>query len=443
MNNAIARQMYFLAQKLRGENTPDKLEELKRIQWLSPPKIRLQQQQMIEKIIKYATEHVSLYRERLRGIKGYEEFERIPLLTRKEVMTNLDSLISEDCSRNSLLKYHSSGSTGEPVTLYFTPQAMGYFHAAQYRGFSWYGLEPTDRCIKFWGVPFETTARLKEYLKDFVMNRNRISAFNMSEGAMASYYRESLRFRPLYLYGYALALFRFGQYLKETGRDGRALNLKVVISTAEVLYEHQRFLLEEVFGCRVVNEYGAAEVGIIGFECPDGGIHIANENVYLEVLRDGRPAKEGEVGDVVVTGLRNHAMPLIRYKLGDLAAVPSKEHCPCGRGLPLIKSLAGRDNDMVVTAEGKILHSEIFAYINRDLIKDGHRIREFKIIQTAKDLLRVLVPKDTGDNTLFALQQQIKRHIGWDMRIQVEHVDEIPRERSGKVRYFVSELPRL
>jgi phenylacetate-CoA ligase len=199
--------------------------------------------------------------------------------------------------------------------------------------------------------------------------------------------------------------------------------------------------LEEVFGCRVVNEYGAAEVGIIGFECADGGIHITSENVYLEVLRDGGPAEEGEVGEVVVTGLRNHAMPLIRYKLGDLA-IPSKEYCPCGRELPLIKSIEGRDNDIVVTSAGKILHSEIFAYINRNLIKEGYHIREFKIIQNAKDMLRVLVPRDTRDNTLLALRQQIKKHIGSDMRILVEHVDEIPRERSGKVRYFVSELPR-
>jgi phenylacetate-CoA ligase len=436
----MTRTIYFLAQRLRGEDTPEKLAELDRMQWLQRGQIELQQRQMVEDTLRYAAEHVPFYRKRLRGIRGFGQLGRARVLTREEVMNHVDSLISEECSKSSLLNYQSSGSTGEPVTLYFTPDTMGYFHAAQYRGFSWYGMAPTDKCMKFWGVPFKRAARLKEYAKDFVMNRTRISAFNMSEEAMAACYRKARRFKPSFLYGYALALYHFGHYLKEKGKDGLELNLKAIISTSEVLHEYQRCLLEEVFGCKVINEYGAAEVGIIGFECPEGSIHITSENVYLEVLKDGTAVEEGEVGEVVVTGLRNRAMPLIRYTLGDLAVL-TQEYCLCGRQSPLIKSIEGRNNDKIVTENGRVLHSELFAYINRDLIEQGFLLKEFKIIQETKKKLKVLVPKNTEKHTLVALRQQVKRHIGMEMQVVIDLVDTIPREKSGKVRYCVSELP--
>lgn len=436
MDKTTAKFIYSVAQRARGEKVFAKLAQLNKNQWLSRSQIERQQRNRLEEILHYCAENIPFYRERLKEAK---EFEKIPLLSSEEVRENLDSMISKQYSKNKLLKYHSSGSTGEPLTLYFTSEAMGYFHAAQYRGFSWYRLEPVDKCVKLWGVPLETEGRMKEGLKDFVMNRVRISAFDMSGESMEEYFRKCLQFKPAFLYGYASALAKFAMFVQENNLDGRRLGLRAVVSTSEVLYEHQREIIEIAFGCKVANEYGAAEVGIIAFECPEGSMHITAENVYLELLNNGVFAKEGEPGEVVVTGLRNYAMPLIRYKLGDVASY-SGETCPCGRGLPVLKSIQGRDNDMVVSPNGKVIHSEVFAYINRDLIKQGFLIREFKIVQKAKDELKVLVLKDTKENALLALQEQIHRHIGKGMQINIEYVDDVPREKSGKVRYFTSEL---
>ncbi len=440
MNKLIAKYIYLLAQKARGEGTRKKIEEMNNTQWLPYSQIKQQQQEKVEEILHYAAKNVPFYRERLKGIKGFKDFAKISILTRRDVRNNLDSLISEEYPRKKLLKYHSSGSTGEPLTLYFTPDAMGYFHAAQYRGFSWYGLGSVDKCVKLWGFPLKFIPRLKETLRDFAMNRKRISAFDMSEESMERYYRKCLKFRPAFFYGYASALNKFGQYLRETNKDGRSLKLKAIISTSEILYEHQRKLLEEVFGCKIANEYGAAEAGIIAFECPQGGVHITSENVYVEILRNGKPTeKEGETGEVVVTELHNYAMPLIRYKLGDLAAFSGRQ-CPCGRELPLLQSMQGRSNDMVVTPEGKILHSEVFSYINRDLISKGFLIKEFKIIQELKDELNVLVIHSTSEAAVNALRKQIEKHVGQGMEIRVSTMDSIPLEKSGKMRYFVSKV---
>jgi phenylacetate-CoA ligase len=440
MNKLLAKYIYLLAQKARGEETTKKIEEMKKTQWLPYSQIKQQQQEKVEEILQYAARNVPFYRERLKGIKGFQDFEKIRVLTREDVRNNLDSLISEEYPLKRLLEYHSSGSTGEPLTLYFTPEAMGYFHAAQYRGFSWYGLGSVDKCIKLWGFPLKFIPKLKEALRDFVMNRKRISAFDMSEESMERYYRKCLRFKPEFLYGYASALTKFGQYLREKNIDGRSLRLKAVISTSEILYEHQRKLLEDVFGCKIVNEYGAAEAGIIAFECPQGGVHLTSENVYVEILRNGKPTeKEGEIGEVVLTELHNYALPLIRYKLGDLA-VSSSRQCPCGRALPLLESIQGRSNDLVVTPEGKSLHSEVFSYINRDLMSQGFLIKEFKIIQELKDKLNVLVTHSASEAAVNALKKQIKKHVGQGMEIGISAVDSIPLEKSGKMRYFISKV---
>jgi phenylacetate-CoA ligase len=261
----------------------------------------------------------------------------------------------------------------------------------------------------------------------------------MSPDNLTKCYKYCEKVRPVFMYGYSSALHRFAKFLDENGIDGSSLNLKVIICTSEVLYEHQRKLLEKVFGCRAINEYGAAEVGIIAFECPEGGIHITSENVFLEILADGKPVKDGEMGEVVITGLRNYGMPLIRYRLGDLATI-SYEKCSCGRGLPLLKSINGRDNDLVICENGKVMHSEIFAYINRDLIRRGVVVREFKIIQSASGGLRILVEKQTDQGAVEALGDAVRRHVDNDVVINFEFVNRIPAEKSGKVRYFVSEM---
>jgi len=132
-------------------------------------------------------------------------------------------------------------------------------------------------------------------------------------------------------------------------------------------------------------------------------------------------------------------MPLIRYRIGDLAVLSSSS-CPCGRGLPVLESLQGRDNDMVKTPEGKAVHSEVFAYINRDLIKNGFLVREFKIIQNAKNRLRVLVSRETEESALVALEKRIRKYVGPCMQIAIEQVERVPAEKSGKIRYVTSEL---
>src|SRR5262249_25603036 len=128
-----------------------------------------------------------------------------------------------------------------------------------------------------------------------------------------------------------------------------------IITSAMILHDWQRRVIEEIFACKVTNRYGCEEVSLIACECErHEGLHVNADGVYVELIRDGRPVGPGEPGSVVVTDLTNRAMPIIRYQVGDVA-VWSERVCSCGRTAPLLARVEGRDADYVQTSRGELI----------------------------------------------------------------------------------------
>jgi phenylacetate-CoA ligase len=207
-----------------------------------------------------------------------------------------------------------------------------------------------------------------------------------------------------------------------------------------VLHDFERETIEKVFSCRVTNRYGCEEVSLIACECPaHQGLHINCDSLYVEFIRDGKPVPAGEPGAIVVTDLTNFGMPFIRYKVGDVA-IPSDRICSCGCTYPLMESLEGRVADYVVTPDGSYI-SGISLTENFAMHLPG--IKQMQIIQERIDLLvfRLVKGETFTEQTVLDIDRIALQRFGNQMRYQLEYVDSIQSERSGKYRFCISKLP--
>jgi phenylacetate-CoA ligase len=183
-------------------------------------------------------------------------------------------------------------------------------------------------------------------------------------------------------------------------------------------------------------EYGARDAGLIANECPAGGLHIAAEGMLVEILQDNGTRETGG-GELVVTNLDSFAMPIIRYRTGDLGAT-EEAPCPCGRGLPRLRNVEGRRTDFLVTPGGKVMHALAVIYILREI----PAIREFQVVQERLDRLTIRIVPDGGfaETNREAIASRLTRLFDRETSVNVELVEAIPRAASGKHRYVISKV---
>ncbi|GAB4345899.1 MAG: hypothetical protein Kow0099_26620 [Candidatus Abyssubacteria bacterium] len=293
-----------------------------------------------------------------------------------------------------------------------------------------------------WGVPVNFWERQITKGKDVILNRFREKEYNLKDDILLDFYDRLRREKPDYLMGYSSMVYEFARYLQQKNLDGTCLGLRMVKCTSETIHEIYREIIENTFGCKLVSEYGAAETGLIAFECPEGSHHLMNDCVYVQfvdcdILVNGQPAKR-----ILVTDLHNYAVPVINYDVGDLVLPSDNTCCPCGRPFPMVERIFGRLGNVVVTPDGQRLHSIIFYYIMKGLAEKGGGVRSFKVYQKAQDRLSVLLVKDSHftENTLQFLMKEFERHFGPEMQVNFEFCESIPREKSGKLRDFVQEI---
>jgi len=252
----------------------------------------------------------------------------------------------------------------------------------------------------------------------------------MSDKECLKFYRKLLKFKPKYFYGYVNAIYQFALALERKKIDATELKIQVIICTGEVLFDYQRKKIQEVFGCKVVNEYGTTENGIIGFECEYGNMHIM-PTVYVEIIN---PDKNG-FGEILITELNSRSIPFIMYKTRDKARLLNAE-CPCGRPYPLMEIHEGRIHDYIRCPNGRLVYDTILAYTLKDYVW------QFKAYQEKIDYLKVeVIPKNNFSSELqYKLKTKLKKYLGLDMNIDFIQVSYIAPERSGKLKYFVSKL---
>src|SRR5207245_10447642 len=226
------------------------LKELERAQWLPPAELRDYQFQRMRRLVEWAYAHVPYYRALLdehelppRRIQSYEDFQRIPYLTREHLKGRFEDLRA----RQKLVGVHarsSGGSTGSPVTVLVDMERMGIQEAARFRAHHWFGVHPGEREILVWGSPLEITRQDRiRHARDFLMNSRMLDAFNLGPKVLPKHAAVMRKYQPRLVYGYANAVYLVARYFEQ--KQLPALReLRVVFTTAEPLHDFQRQTIE-------------------------------------------------------------------------------------------------------------------------------------------------------------------------------------------------------
>jgi phenylacetate-CoA ligase len=424
--------------------------ELQASQFLPVDKIRELQAKKLRRLITHAYYHVAYYRERMDAlgltpsdIQSLEDLRKLPLLGKDDVRSNLHfDLLSDNHEKRKILKITTSGSTGEPFVCYADQHQLEIRWAATQRSMEWTGYRFGDRCARLWHqtLGMSWLQILRERIDAWFNRRLFIPAFEMSDQNIARFVTRLREYRPVLLDGYAESFNFLAHYIQNHGLE--SFHPKAVISSAQVLPEHSREIIEKTLGCGVFDKYGSREFSGIAYECEaHAGHHVVAESYVVEILKDGAPARPGEWGEVVITDLNNFCAPLIRYRVGDLAvAMDDAVACACGRGLPRIGRIEGRVQAIITAQNGSYVPGTFFAHFFKDY---DHVIRQFQVRQDhlGSITLRVIKALRFDEATFQDLLAQLRTFLGEDMKIDVEFVDRIEMVRTGKHVSSISHLP--
>lgn len=424
--------------------------DLNRSQWLLPVKIKEYQEKELRKLINHVYFHVPYYREifdknglHVEDIQTIEDLQKLPIIDKNIVRENLFlGLMSDSHDKKMIQKVTTSGSTGEPFFTFVEKKQIEIRWAATLRGILWTGYQFGDRQLRLWhkylGMSWQQVVR--EIFDAKLTRRNFIPAYEMDEAGLEKFMAKINSCRPVFMDGYAESFNFIAKYLKSKSYDGH--KPKVIMSSAQNLPEDSRKIIESAFGCQMFDKYGAREFGGgLAYECQSHqGHHIVAECNIIEIVRDGKPVAPGEIGEVVITDLNNFAVPLIRYRLGDLATqIDNTEICPCGRGLPRIGKIEGRIQAMIVGTNNQFVPGSFFARLFADY---EYMIRQFQVVQEEFGQLKFRIVKADlfNDEVLQKIISDTKKYLGQDLKITVEFVDLIEMGRTGKRQHSVSRI---
>lgn len=408
-----------------------------REQWLAPEQLANRRGARLRRLARRAA-HARYYAGIFTGL-GLDpaaltetSLQRLPLLDKPALQAaHAHDLITAPLE--TLSPVATSGSTGLPLRVLRSARDQAEVSAVWSRALRAFGHGAFDSQVNVnTGQAVARSGPVVFLRKAGVLPRIRnVSSFDPVDRQL-----ETLRrVKPHTFSAYAMSLELIAERMLELGiTDVRP---RVVFSAAMSLSDRGRELAERAFGVRPLDVYVTAELGPVGWECPvrRGVLHLNDDVQILEILdENGRPVAPGEVGEVVVTQLHCLAQPLIRYRIGDLAArLP--ERCECGRGLALLSRVQGRTRHIVRLPGGRVLYSIMVAR----LLAPFPEVRRWQLRQTGPTDLRLLaVPSEGwGQDTGAAIGRELEEKLGPGLRFTVEPVSEIPLAPSGKFQAIV------
>jgi len=446
MMEALSRYLFYPLWDIKDRsNRLQELAHLEEQQWWPISKLKELQRERLHRILCYAAKHSPFYRKRFSdsGLASendwsWDAFQSIPVTTKQEIRNNTNEFISDEFDKRKLIAAKTGGSTGTSLNLYFDKECQERRNAAQMWADRWAGWELGKKKAAIWGNPPLPTG-LKQRVRHRLMDRTiYLDTMNLNDQSMGEFVDKWRLEHPKVIFGHAHSIYLFAKYVQARGHAD--LRPDGIVATSMMLLEHERGIIEKVFGCRVTNRYGCEEVGLIACECEcHEGMHLNLPHVVVEFLDSNNlPVKPGQPGKIVVTDLNNYAMPLIRYRVEDVGSY-SERLCSCGRQLPILESLEGRVADFLKLPGGGQVAG--ISLVERTLTKVPG-IEQMQLVQS--ELNHIIInrvkaseySKTTDQELISAMREVFDEQVS----ISINDVTSIPQEPSGKYRFSVCKV---
>lgn len=440
-NGLAALYSFMVAKKKYGPNYLHWSELLKKSQYFNSVDLQKLQVKLLNDFITNVVNNSNYYRDSalkngldIEQLMDLKSIKRFPVINKSIVKDNYDDILNRETAK---YKFSSSGTTGTSLHVYLDKNAYQREYAFRWHFFSSIGASRKDKFAYFLGNNLFPISHTKPpfHIIDYYENSIFFSIFHMSDTTLSYYVNAFNEFKPKFLKGYPSALFVFADFIRRKGVLIHSLN--AIFSASETLHDEQKRLLEEVFQCNVYQWYGQVETTVNIQECEYHKMHIKEEYGFLELLNDkGEDAKPGEIANVIGTGWGNTAFPLIRYDTGDNMILAENQHCQCGRNGRIIDKIVGRDEDIILTPDGKKIGRLDFVFKPIDTVIESQITQE----TLNKVIVKVVPSLEYSNEDSLKIIKKLKEYIGTDINIAIEKVDKIERNPNGKIRYVISKV---
>ena len=399
------------------------------------------QHQRLIRLARIAVEKVPYYRstwnqdQKKAALRG--NLSELPLLEKEPLRKNPMDFVCEDRLHTRYRIFYTSGTTGTPISTFWTTSELRDSLAVrEVRSANWAGVSFKLPRATFSGriVEPKPDSQGPFYRYNAAERQVYFSPFHVRPDT-AHYYVEALRkHRIQWMTGYAVSYYLLAKFILESGLE--VPKLKAVITTSEKLTAEMRSVMEKAYRCPIFEEYSTVENSLFASECEHGRLHVSPDVGIIEILRpDGSYCEPGEPGEVVTTCLMKTLQPLIRFRLGDIAAWDN-ETCPCGRSMPVIKEVVGRIEDVVIGPDGRQMVRFHGIFVDQPHIIEGQIIQE----SIAEIIVKIVPTSDYSQDDTDEIIQRIQQRLGLNVVVKVEKVNEIPRLSSGKFQAVISKI---
>lgn len=425
----LHKLIYNLGRTIRNPSLKKYYFFLKGTEYWSIEKLQEYQFNKCKEFLEFIGKYSPYYKELFQKIhfdpqliQTINDIKVLPIIDKSILLQNVD-IIHTNYPFKKRFYSETSGTSGQPLKFYRNEEWDSHNRAAMFRGYSWYQVKPWEKNGYFWGYDIDKRFVLKTKILDFFQNRFRIFSYSQSE--IQKFSRKLSK--AIFLHGYSSMIYEIAKIINEQNFK-IDYKLKMLKGTSEKIYDNYYFETKKAFGLKIISEYGAAESGLIAFECPEGNMHINVENVIVEI----------ENGEIVVTNLLSQSFPIIRYKLGDfITLAESNFQCKCGRNHPVIKDVLGRVGKKIIGYQNEY-PSLTFYYVFKNLALNKNILFNYQAIQNERGRVLLKIEQSKSESEKY-LKDELSKYFGNDVDFTIFYGQTL-HLMDGKLKDFITTI---